>query len=705
MAIYGSGNITRRTMWLTALTPDPVQLIANGDADHEVIPHQPVTTGSTTLTLQPSASNQDAITQYAGVAQTRGSSGSDTVTLTGGDPGVAGGIYLGWASAGVATIGVYFSGVTIPQGTTLTSATFTLVSHDTYTVATAGKHVWGNISTEAHDNPSAFTTAAGNLNTTNRPRSTAFKADASYDVATANVGISIDITAAVQERINSAGWASGNAIVVLVDLDVPNGVSGEWQTFYSWDFAGVTAAQLPKLEIIYTAAGGGATPITDADTGAGAEGVTLVTIVASETGSGTEAVAGIALASTDTASTAEGAGITLSGVSDAASGAEAASVTPTFFAADTGTGVEAVAGVTISGVGETGSGVEGVSIFASVLAADSGTGSDAVGSIALSGIAESGTGSDAPASIALSPAGDTGTGTEAASSIGVAAAETGTGTQAVVGIALARADSGTGTEAVGIALASGDTASGSEAAGIALAASDTGSGAEAVISKTLSGVGDNGAGSEATPQIALSGVGDSGTSSETATLNGQTTVTAADTGSGVDAVASLALGNGETGSGTETAGVALAAAESGVGSDAAQSIALTGSDTGSGAEGQSSTLAAADGGTGSEAVAGIWLFASDVAFTIDGVLVVILDAQETGHGVDAGTGGAVGAAVPRRVGITTAAFARISITSAAHDRITVTTAAAQQIALTTAAHDALALTTAAHALVGITTEG
>jgi hypothetical protein len=687
MAIYGSGNITRRTMWLTALTPDPVQLIANGDADHEVIPHQPVTTGSTTLTLQPSASNQDAITQYAGVAQTRGSSGSDTVTLTGGDPGVAGGIYLGWASAGVATIGVYFSGVTIPQGTTLTSATFTLVSHDTYTVATAGKHVWGNISTEAHDNPSAFTTAAGNLNTTNRPRSTAFKADASYDVATANVGISIDITAAVQERINSAGWASGNAIVVLVDLDVPNGVSGEWQTFYSWDFAGVTAAQLPKLEIIYTAAGGGATPITDADTGAGAEGVTLVTIVASETGSGTEAVAGIALASTDTASTAEGAGITLSGVSDAASG------------------VEAVAGVTISGVGETGSGVEGVSIFASVLAADSGTGSDAVGSIALSGIAESGTGSDAPVSIALSPAGDTGTGTEAASSIGVAAAETGTGTQAVVGIALAHADSATGTEAVGIALASGDTASGSEAAGIALAASDTGSGAEAVISKTLSGVGDNGAGSEATPQIALSGVGDSGTSSETATLNGQTTVTAADTGSGVDAVASLALGNGETGSGTETAGVALAAAESGVGSDAAQSIALTGSDTGSGAEGQSSTLAAADGGTGSEAVAGIWLFASDVAFTIDGVLVVILDAQETGHGVDAGTGGAVGAAVPRRVGITTAAFARISITSAAHDRITVTTAAAQQIALTTAAHDALALTTAAHALVGITTEG
>jgi hypothetical protein len=687
MAIYGSGNITRRTMWLTALTPDPVQLIANGDADHEVIPHQPVTTGSTTLTLQPSASNQDAITQYAGVAQTRGSSGSDTVTLTGGDPGVAGGIYLGWASAGVATIGVYFSGVTIPQGTTLTSATFTLVSHDTYTVATAGKHVWGNISTEAHDNPSAFTTAAGNLNTTNRPRSTAFKADASYDVATANVGISIDITAAVQERINSAGWASGNAIVVLVDLDVPNGVSGEWQTFYSWDFAGVTAAQLPKLEIIYTAAGGGATPITDADTGAGAEGVTLVTIVASETGSGTEAVAGIALASTDTASTAEGAGITLSGVSDAASGAEAASVTPTFL------------------VGETGSGVEGVSIFASVLAADSGTGSDAVGSIALSGIAESGTGSDAPVSIALSPAGDTGTGTEAASSIGVAAAETGTGTQAVVGIALAHADSATGTEAVGIALASGDTASGSEAAGIALAASDTGSGAEAVISKTLSGVGDNGAGSEATPQIALSGVGDSGTSSETATLNGQTTVTAADTGSGVDAVASLALGNGETGSGTETAGVALAAAESGVGSDAAQSIALTGSDTGSGAEGQSSTLAAADGGTGSEAVAGIWLFASDVAFTIDGVLVVILDAQETGHGVDAGTGGAVGAAVPRRVGITTAAFARISITSAAHDRITVTTAAAQQIALTTAAHDALALTTAAHALVGITTEG
>jgi hypothetical protein len=182
-----------------------------------------------TLNLQAGASSDDA---YA-------TNNATAATLTGHIE------FVGEGST-VATVALRFTGVTIPQGTVITSAILTLKAASSYST---GNSIKGKAACQDADNPGTFTTANGNLNTTNRPR-TAYSTTWSLPTVTAETDYTKDITAQVQAILNRGGWVSGNAIVVLIDDD--GSTLSEWQDMYSYDDATSKAA---KLDITYPAGG------------------------------------------------------------------------------------------------------------------------------------------------------------------------------------------------------------------------------------------------------------------------------------------------------------------------------------------------------------------------------------------------------------------------------------------------------------------
>lgn len=117
------------------------------------------------------------------------------------------------------TTDIYYNGfrwtnVTIPQGATINSALITLYCANVNGGTTA-KTIWYG---EASDNAVTFSnTTAG------KPEGrTHTSASVAKDFATANwttVGYNtsdqIDVTSLVQEIINRAGWASGNALAIV----------------------------------------------------------------------------------------------------------------------------------------------------------------------------------------------------------------------------------------------------------------------------------------------------------------------------------------------------------------------------------------------------------------------------------------------------------------------------------------------------------
>lgn len=151
--------------------------------------------------------------------------------------------------------GVRFTGVTIPQGVTITSATFILTAQATYN---AGANTISYlVSAEASDNGPAFSASAPNdclrsssppAGSNARPRTTAVSAAWNQTSVTVNTEYSIDVTSVIQEIINRAGWVSGNAINILVDTNTTTTL-GEWQDYYSYDGSTTKA---PKLNITYS---------------------------------------------------------------------------------------------------------------------------------------------------------------------------------------------------------------------------------------------------------------------------------------------------------------------------------------------------------------------------------------------------------------------------------------------------------------------
>lgn len=142
--------------------------------------------------------------------------------------------------------GFRFQNVTIPQGATISAATLTgtipAVFNDSPDVT-----IW----CEAADNAAAF--AATNNNISGRTATTATATWTATDIGT-GAKTSVDFAAAVQEVINRAGWASGNALVVILKGNSVNPLR-----FNAYDGGG---ADYATLDVTYTAGGGGGGTIT-----------------------------------------------------------------------------------------------------------------------------------------------------------------------------------------------------------------------------------------------------------------------------------------------------------------------------------------------------------------------------------------------------------------------------------------------------------
>ena len=120
-------------------------------------------------------------------------------------------------NAGTAAYGGWrFQGVAVPQGAKITSAK---LSPRTWTGAGGGGTVWGNWYGEAADSSAAWSSAA-------RPDQRT-QTSASCPVLWSGGDYAIndhDVTAIVQEIVNRAGWASGNALSFVGD-GIGNGVA------------------------------------------------------------------------------------------------------------------------------------------------------------------------------------------------------------------------------------------------------------------------------------------------------------------------------------------------------------------------------------------------------------------------------------------------------------------------------------------------
>ena len=116
--------------------------------------------------------------------------------------------------------------VPILKNTTVLTATIKLVANNTRSGATC-KLRFG---CEAADNPSAPSTWA-TLNS--RTMSAAYTDDNNVAAQTAGTEYTWNITTAVQEILNRAGWASGNTMAVLIHENA--GSSGSQRTVASYD--------------------------------------------------------------------------------------------------------------------------------------------------------------------------------------------------------------------------------------------------------------------------------------------------------------------------------------------------------------------------------------------------------------------------------------------------------------------------------------
>ena len=140
-----------------------------------------------------------------------------------------------------------FTGIT--ETGTIASAVFSMVADVTYN-AGANPIVYV-VSCQAADNAAALSATSGDINATTRPRTTADSGNWTVTSVTGGTRYSIDITAAVQEVLNRGGWASGNAIVVIVDTATGSTVNNEWQDWRAYD----AATSGDEAQLVITVAG------------------------------------------------------------------------------------------------------------------------------------------------------------------------------------------------------------------------------------------------------------------------------------------------------------------------------------------------------------------------------------------------------------------------------------------------------------------
>lgn len=155
-------------------------------------------------------------------------------------------IAFGNLSGGILDCFLRFTNVTIPQGATINSAKVTFQAQSSLSGATCTV----KISCNAEDNATAPTTAA-DLNS--KVRTTA---SSSWNAAGQTAGSNYDtpdFTSAVQEVISRSGWASGNALMVLIDNNASSTSAYRLEDTYDGD-----AANCALLTIDYIDPTGGA---------------------------------------------------------------------------------------------------------------------------------------------------------------------------------------------------------------------------------------------------------------------------------------------------------------------------------------------------------------------------------------------------------------------------------------------------------------
>lgn len=161
-----------------------------------------------------------------------------TMELTGGYPNTNGSAV--W-------VGFRFTNVTIPQGSTINSASIILaiLANDDPDLDIYGNDV---------DDAATFTSTAYNIS--DRALTTAKVNWTASNIGAYATKSSPDIASIIQEIVDRAGWASGNDIVILFDS-----LSSSYINFKAYD-SGEGSSAYPKITIDYTEPAGGANPKT-----------------------------------------------------------------------------------------------------------------------------------------------------------------------------------------------------------------------------------------------------------------------------------------------------------------------------------------------------------------------------------------------------------------------------------------------------------
>ena len=112
---------------------------------------------------------------------------------------------------GTQTIGLRFTNIKIPQGTTILEAYLDFTSKDSQSGTTSL-----TINAEKHADAGAFTTTANDLSTTSRPRTSASTAWSPGAWTTGETYPSPDIKSVIQEIVNQAAWDGGHALNLII---------------------------------------------------------------------------------------------------------------------------------------------------------------------------------------------------------------------------------------------------------------------------------------------------------------------------------------------------------------------------------------------------------------------------------------------------------------------------------------------------------
>jgi hypothetical protein len=141
-------------------------------------------------------------------AEERTSTGA--VTLTSGD------LNLGTDAARPQTTALRFTGVTLPPGATITAA---WVQFQVDEASAAGGSL--TVAGQAADSAGAFTTAARSLSTLPRTTATVSWSPVAWPTIGARTAAqqTPDLAAVIREIVGRTGWASGNALGLLVTGD------------------------------------------------------------------------------------------------------------------------------------------------------------------------------------------------------------------------------------------------------------------------------------------------------------------------------------------------------------------------------------------------------------------------------------------------------------------------------------------------------